>query len=78
MPDSRKDLMFDMRRREEAEGESRMIGSGRRAGFLGRETREVGFDEGVGTVVELGRGRFRPRKISADLRTWEKSSGGGE
>lgn len=26
--------MFDMRRRDEAEGESRMIGSGRRAGVL--------------------------------------------
>ena len=65
--------MFDMRRREEAEGESRIIGSGRRAGFLGRETRDVGFDEGVGMVVELGRGRFRPRNISADFRTCEKS-----
>ena len=31
--------MFDMRRREEADGESRIIGSGRREAFLGRETR---------------------------------------
>lgn len=65
--------MLDIRRREEAEGESRIIGSGRREGFLGRETREVGFDDDDGAVVELGRGRFRPRNISADLRTWEKS-----
>lgn len=32
-PFSRNDLMFVMRRREEADGERRMIGSGRR-GFL--------------------------------------------
>ena len=31
--------MFDMRRREEADGESKMIGSGRREAFLGRDTR---------------------------------------
>jgi len=34
-PLSRKDLMFDMRRIADAEGERRMIGSGRRAGVLG-------------------------------------------
>jgi hypothetical protein len=35
MPDSRKDLIFDMRRSEEAEGESNMMGSGRRVAALG-------------------------------------------
>lgn len=34
-PPSRKDLMFDIRRREDAEGDRRMIGSGRRTGALG-------------------------------------------
>lgn len=32
-PPSRKDLMLDMRRRDEAEGERRMMGSGRLCGF---------------------------------------------
>jgi hypothetical protein len=35
MPDSRKDLMFDMRRSEDADGESKMMGSGRRGAALG-------------------------------------------
>lgn len=60
--------MFDMRSKEEAEGESRIMGSGRREGFLGRETSEAGFVEG-GSAAVVGRGRLRPRKISADLRT---------
>jgi len=34
-PPSMKDLMFDIRRREDAEGERRMMGSGRRAGAFG-------------------------------------------
>jgi hypothetical protein len=34
-PLSIKDLMFDMRRREDAEGERRMMGSGRRTGAFG-------------------------------------------
>lgn len=34
-PLSMKDLIFDIRRREDAEGESRMMGSGRRAGAFG-------------------------------------------
>jgi hypothetical protein len=39
VPCSRNCFMFDMRRREEAEGERRMIGSRRRAdGFLRLET----------------------------------------
>lgn len=35
IPLSRKDLMFDIRRSDEAEGDKRMIGSGRRTGALG-------------------------------------------
>ncbi len=34
-PPSRKDLIFDMRRSEDADGERSIIGSGRRAGALG-------------------------------------------
>ena len=41
VPDSRKDLMLLIRNREEAEGESRMIGSGRRPGFLSLEAIDV-------------------------------------
>ncbi len=44
VPDSRKDLMLLMRKREDAEGERRIIGSGRRPGFLSREAREVVVD----------------------------------
>jgi len=35
MPDSRNDLMFDMRSKEEADGDRSMIGSGRRAEAFG-------------------------------------------
>jgi len=69
--------MFDMRSREEAEGESRMMGSGRREGFLGCEAREEacveGWDAVEGAPGRGGGARARERKISADLRTWEKS-----
>lgn len=41
MPDSRKDFILLMRRREDAEGESRIMGSGRRPGFLSREAKDV-------------------------------------
>lgn len=51
VPDSRKGLMLDMRRREEAEGERRMMGSGRRDGFFGC----VGSEGGMLGVVEAGR-----------------------
>ncbi len=53
------------------------MGSGRREGFLGREAREEGCVEGwvavEGAPVRGGGARARERKISADLRTWEKS-----
>lgn len=72
VPDSRNCLMFDMRRRDEADGERRMMGSRRRAeGFLRLETR----DEFV--VIEVGaaawRERLRPRYMSHCFRTCEKS-----
>lgn len=73
--------MLDMRRREEALGERRMMGSGRRAGFLGLLVR-VEFEsarEGAVDVAEEGApgrgGRERERKVSAVLRMWEKSVG---
>ena len=73
--------MLDMRRREDAEGESRMIGSGRREGFLGwdgmLEEADEGFVDAAALEVAVPLERlFRDlRKISACLRTWEKSVG---
>ncbi len=52
MPDSRKDLILLMRRREEAEGESKMMGSGRRPGFFGNET-SAGFAFVFTAAVEV-------------------------
>ena len=75
--------MFDMRRSEEAEGESRIMGSGRREGFLwceamGAWVEGVVEEEGAeGRVKGGGAARERARKISADLRMCEKSLGGG-
>ena len=77
--------MLDMRRREEAEGESRIMGSGRREGFFGWEAMlEDGLleEEMPFVVVELPvlldkrllLLRFL-RKSSACLRTCEKSVG---
>jgi len=76
-PSWRKDLMFDMRMREEAEGERRMIGSGREF-----DLRDDGIEspaEGAGTIDELltpglapawaPRLRLRSRNSSALLRT---------
>ena len=64
MPSSRKDFMFDMRSREEAEGDKRMMGcSLRRAGFFWRfETRGAWGWAGLGSE-----GRER-RKVAAVLR----------
>lgn len=72
--------MFDMRRREEALGDKRIMGSGRRAGFLGLLVR-VEFEGVRVAVIDVdegapGReGRERERKVSAVLRTCEKSVG---
>jgi hypothetical protein len=71
-PSKRKDLMFDIRSSEEADGESRMMGSARlEFETAGRDVREVeGWARGFGTGALL---RCLPRKTSAALRTWEKS-----
>ena len=69
--------MLLMRSRDEADGESRMIGSGRRPGFLeSREARVVvgpvaGTVVGAAAVVEVFLRSFM--KTSEYLRTWEKS-----
>lgn len=71
MPSTRKDLMFERRRREEAEGERRMMGSGRRpVGVLPRRPAE---DVGTAGVGPEGRVEVRRSMVSAYLRTWEKS-----
>ena len=66
-PFSRKDLMFDMRRSEDAEGESRMMGSGRLLGaafgLCGRVVLFAGFAACA----------FLALNGAASLRTWEKS-----
>lgn len=86
-PSWRKDLMFDMRIREEAEGERRMMGSGRREDdgpgrpdFLGTGRPADGAGTPGGLLPGLTPGgywpvreRLRPRKASAVLRTCEKS-----
>lgn len=81
-PSWRKDLTFVMRIREEAEGERRMMGSvwALLLCFLGMERPEEGVGirgvlfPGRGLVLVPGAGlRLRPRKVSAVLRTCEKS-----
>jgi hypothetical protein len=61
--------MFDIRSSEEADGETRMIGSGRRAG--------LGLCGSAVVVRALrasaGAPGLRPMKVCAILRTWEKS-----
>ena len=70
VPESRNDLMFDIRRREEAEGERSMIGSGRRPAFLSLEARVV---VGAGAVAGA-LGFFRSfMKTSEYFLTCEKS-----
>lgn len=53
MPSSRKDLMFEVRRREEAEGESRMMGCTFWWGFLVRLETSAGW--GALGLCESGR-----------------------
>lgn len=75
VPDSRKDLMLLMRSREEAEGESRMMGSGRRPGFLSLEARDVV----VAVAGAAAAGFFRSLKNCSEcLRIWEKSCVGDD
>jgi hypothetical protein len=69
-PPSRKDLMLDMRSRDDAEGDRRMMGSGRRGFWC--EAR-AGFEEML--FVEDGGAEegFFDMRGAASLRTWEKS-----
>ena len=70
VPDSRKDLMLLMRKREEAEGERRIMGSGRRPGFLSLEAR----DAVVVVVGAMADGFLRSLKNCSEcLRISEKS-----
>lgn len=72
-PSSRKVFTLDMRRRDDAEGERRIIGSWRRAGFFCRfETRGDGCGCAVGTAGALGEPRDL-RNVPAILRKAEKS-----
>ena len=71
MPSSRKDRALERRRREEAEGDRRIMGSGRRVGTFWLSARE-GL---VGMLEELDWDFFW-MKGTASLRTWEKSWGG--
>ena len=62
--------MLLMRRRDDAEGERRMIGSGRRPDFLGRFTRAgLAVTFVVAEAWCPGRCRLRLKKTSAVLRT---------
>lgn len=75
LPPSRKDLMLLMRSMEEAEGESRMIGSGRRPGFLSLDARDVV----VVVKGAAGDGFLRSLKNCSEcLRIWEKSCAGND
>ena len=71
-PSTRKDLMLERRRSEDAEGDRRMIGSGRRpdTGLLGRRAEEAVVKAGVGPD---GRAVVRRRNASVYLRMEEKS-----
>lgn len=69
IPPSRNDLIFDIRRSEDAEGDSRMIGSGRRVEAFGFIAREGPFAR----FVAAGCWDFLAVKGAAILRTCEKS-----
>jgi len=69
--------MLLMRRRDDAEGDRRMMGSMRRPGFERLDIRAgfCGIEAGLGTPGRLPGclGRLRPMNASAYLRMWEKS-----
>lgn len=67
MPFSRKERMFERRRREEAEGERMMMGSGRRCdlGLCGRV--------GLLAIAAAACAALRALKGAASFRTCEKS-----
>ena len=74
-PSTRKDLMLERRRSEEALGERRIMGSGRReegVGLLGRRA-GVMVVWGAAAAAGVEVGFWRRRKASEYLRTWEKS-----
>lgn len=65
VPDSRNDLIFDMRRSDEADGDSRIIGSGRRV-----ETFGFIASEGLFAILAVAECcDFRVMKDAAFLRT---------
>ena len=68
-PPSRKALALDMRSSAEAEGESRIMGSGRRAGFWLSARAALA----VRAAACGGAPGLRVMKGAASLRTWEKS-----
>ena len=61
--------MFERRRRDEADGESKMIGSGRLTGALGLCAKVVLFADAAAAACAA----LRALKGAASLRTWEKS-----
>lgn len=69
VPLSRNDLMFDMRRRDDADGDSRMIGSGRGGAAFGL-CASVGL---LGRFAAAAWAALRALKGAASLRTCEKS-----
>ena len=83
MPPSRNDLIFDMRRRDDAEGDSRMMGSDLllltfdTAGFcacgIGLVASVFADWEGPGLAPGAPLSDRLPRKVSPCLRTCEKS-----
>lgn len=68
-PPSRNDLIFDMRRIEDADGERSIMGSGRRAGALRLWASAGLFARFCAAECEA----LRERNGDASLRTWEKS-----
>lgn len=62
-------MAFDRRRREEAEGDRRIIGSGRRTGALGLCAKVVLFAAAAAAACAA----FRALKGAASFRTCEKS-----
>ena len=69
MPFSRNDLIFDMRKSEEAEGDNKMMGSGRRTGAFGFRASDGLF----AIFAAAGWADLRAKNGPASLRTCEKS-----
>jgi hypothetical protein len=69
VPPSRNDLMFDIRSSDDADGDSTMIGSGRRDGAFGL-CASVGL---LGRLAAAACAALRALNGAASLRTCEKS-----